>query len=281
MLTELKAFSPWHDIPELILSENGRAETDLIQIRNIEGLDPVEADVNQTPFGSIDGTAYVGSSVQSRNIVLTLRPNPNWDNWTYESLRRLLYKYFAPKKPTKLEFYSDDIAAVEIEGITEKVSVNQFSNDPEVQVSIICPYPYFTSLNPIVRTGQAVRSGSPPEEIVYNGTVETGIKVKLTTLTTPYPTFIEIQVGDPAITFFTVNAGIDNTAYFEVSSVDMQKYVETVKYADGVITNLLSKVIKEGSSWPRFEPGKNDFSVITDQGIQDWELTYFERFGGL
>ena len=33
--------------------------------------------------------------------------------------------------------------------------------------------------------------------------------------------------------------------------------------------------------WPILQPGENEFSVITDQGVQDWELIYFERFGGL
>jgi hypothetical protein len=60
----------------------------------------------------------------------------------------------------------------------------------------------------------------------------------------------------------------------------MQKFVQNVGIGSGVIGNLLSKM-QEGSQWPIFQPGENEFSVITDQGGQDWELTYFERFGGL
>jgi hypothetical protein len=29
------------------------------------------------------------------------------------------------------------------------------------------------------------------------------------------------------------------------------------------------------------QPGENDFSVITNAGVQDWTLTYYERYGGL
>ena len=72
MLTEVKAYSSWRSAPTLPLSDSGRAETDLIQIRNIDGLDPVKASVNTSPFGSVDGASYVGSSVESRNIVLTI-----------------------------------------------------------------------------------------------------------------------------------------------------------------------------------------------------------------
>lgn len=281
MLTEVKAYSSWRSAPTLPLDSGGRAETDLIQIRNINGLDPVKASVNTSPFGSVDGASYVGSSVLSRNIVLTLHPNPDWDLWTYEKLRRLLYSYFMPKRPTRLVFYSDDMIPVEISGVVEAVDVNIFSKDPELLVSIICPDPYFTALDPIVLTGQ---SGTNPdvELIEYNGTVETGILVKVTKSTDASPTDIAIQLGDPRITFFAVKAVLESALYFEMSSLPMQKYVQNVNIGSGVITNLLSKVhVQEGSLWPTLQPGENEFSVITDIGAHDWELTYFERFGGL
>lgn len=282
MLTEVKAYSSWQSAPTLPLSDTGRAETDLIQVRNIDGLDPVKASVNTSPLGSVDGAAYVGSNVASRNIVLTLRPNPNWDDWSYEGLRRLIYSYFMPKRPTKLVFYSDDMPPVEISGIVESVSVNLFSSDPELLVSIICPDPYFTALDPEVITGQSVRTGGAVDNIDYNGTVEAGIRVKVTESAGPPPTKIGIQIGDPTISYFIVDTTVSATKYFEMSSIPTQKFVQLVEIGTGVITNLLSKVtIQEGSSWPSLQPGEQDFSIITDQGVQDWELTYFERFGGL
>jgi Phage tail protein RIFT-related domain len=280
VLTEVKAFSSWQSAPTLPLDGNGRAETDLIQVTNITGLDPVKASVNTSPFGSVDGSAYTGSSVQSRNIVLTLHPNPNWDNWTYESLRRLIYSYFIPKRSTRLIFYSDDLVPVEISGIVESVEVNQFSKDPEIQVSIVCPEPYFTALNPEVITGQSVRPGGVIATIDYDGNVEAGIYVKVTHVSTPAPTYIGIQIGDPEISHANVTATVSASKYFEMSSIPMQKYVQNIDLGTGVITNLLSK-IQAGSLWPTLQPGENHFSVITDAGVQDWELTYFERFGGL
>ena len=261
---------------------SGRPETDLIQIRNIKGLDPVKASVNTSPYGSVDGESYTGSSVLKRNIVLTLRPNPDWDTWTYEALRRLLYSYFMPKRATRLVFFSDDMIPVEISGIVEGVEVNMFSKDPEVHVSIVCPDPYFIAVDPTVVTGQAVRSDGTVSVIEYNGTIETGINVKVTTVTAPDPTDIGIQIGDPILTYFATLATVTNSMYFEMSSIPMRKFVQNVEIGSGVITNLLSKVhIQEGSAWPTLQPGENEFSVITDQGVQDWELTYFERFGGL
>lgn len=283
MLTEVKAYSSWKSAPTLPLSDTGRAETDLIQVRNINGLEPVKAAVNTSPFGSVDGVAYTGSSVLGRNIVLTLHPNPNWDSWSYEGLRRLLYSYFMPKRPTRLVFYSDDMGPVEIAGIVESVEVNPFSNDPELLVSIICPDPHFTALTPTVLTGQSIREGGAPTEIDYEGTVDIGVYVKVTHVSDPAPALIWVQIGDPEFSYFKVDATVNSSMYFETSSVPRQKYVQNINMSTGVIINLLSKVhVIEGSSWPTIlEPGVNDFSVITDKGVQDWELTYYERFGGL
>jgi hypothetical protein len=255
----------------------------LIQIRNIDGLDPVKASVNTSPYGSVDGASYVGSGVDTRNIVLTLHPSPNWDTWSYESLRRLLYSYFMPKRQTRLVFFSDDMIPVEISGIVESVGVNIFSKDPELIVSIICPDPYFTALNPTVKTGRTGPAGTAPIIIDYEGNIETGIHVEVTSVSAePAPADIAIQIGDPLITYFAVAAAVNTNMYFEMSSLPMKKFVQNVTIGTGVITNLLSKVhVQEGSLWPTLQPGENEFSVITDVGHHDWELTYYERFGGL
>ena len=284
MLTEVKAYSSWQSAPVLTLDTNGRAETDLVQIRNIDGLDPVKASVNTSPFGSVDGAAYVGSDVLTRNIVLTVGINPNWNDWAYESLRRLLYSYFMPKRPVKLIFYSDDIVPVEISGIVESAEINAFSKDPEFVVSVICPDPYFTAVDPKVVTGQAIRLADmdvESMEIDYDGNIETGVHVQVTYVSGPSPTSIGLQVGDPAISYFNVLATVDASNYFESSSLPTRKFVQNVDMSTGVITSLLSKVVREGSEWPVIQPGENYFCVLTDQGVQDYELTYYERFGGI
>jgi hypothetical protein len=171
---------------------------------------------------------------------------------------------------------------VEISGIVESVANNIFSKDPEFLVSIVCPDPYFTALEPKVITGSAIRPGGVIDTITYDGSVEAGMYVEVSSVAGPAPTTIDIQIGDPAITYFSTVASVDAGKYFEMSSIPMQKYVQNVSITSGVITNLLSKVnIEEGSSWPVFQPGESEFSVITNQGTQDWTLKYFERFGGL
>ena len=280
MLIRLEAYSSWESAPTLPLSDNGREETDLIQIRNIDGIDPVKAAITTSPFGSVDGVAYTGSNVASRNIVLTLHPNPDWNDWTFEGLRRLVYSYFMPKLLTRLVFYSTDMPPVEIFGYVESCEVNPFASDIEIQVSIICPDPYFTAVDGTVILGVS-NDGSSLVDVPYNGSIEAGINVEVKRISDPPPTSISIQIGELTFSSFTVAASVSSSVYFIMNSIAGQRYIQNVNLANGVITNLLSKVAP-GSVWPVLDPGLNKFSVITDTpGNQDWVLTYFERFGGL
>ena len=284
MLAGVKAYSSLQSAPTLFNTEVGRAETDFLQIRNIDGLDPVVASVGTTPYGSSDGEAYVGSSVLSRNIVLTVHPNPDWDHWSPESLRRLLYSYFMPKQVVRLVFYSDDMDPVEITGVVESFAANQFSKDPEYIASIICPDPYFSSVDPKIYAGQ---TNQPGIDIEYGGSVPTGIQLTSEFVSGTVPGQLSIQIGNPALQFCKVITPsiVSATKQFQLSSVPRNKFVQNVITSGanaGKITSLLSNITTQaGSEWPVLQPGSNIFSVLTDHGVQNWELTYFEKFGGL
>jgi hypothetical protein len=278
VLTKVRAYSSWHSAPILPFDADGRAETDFIQIRNIDGLNPAKASVSTSLYGSVDGASLMGSGVGTRNIVLTVHPNPDWLTWSFESLRRLIYSYFMPKRDVRLVFESDEIPPVEITGVVEDVSVNMFSKDQEFLVSIICPDPYFITVDPVILTGQA--NEAQPRIIDYGGDIETGFNVKVSFSSGASPTAIEVQIGVPIINDFVVKASVNNTNYFNLNSIKLRKYVQNINTSDGTITSLLSSIL-EGSTWPMFQPGENEFLVKTDLGIQDWELTYYERYGGL
>jgi hypothetical protein len=275
-LSVLEAYSSWQSVPLLPLSDGG-PQTDLIQVRSIKGLEPVKANISTSPYGSIDGEAFSGAEVPKRNIVLTLGLNPDWLEYSMESLRRLLYLYFMPKQFVRLVFRSDDdFPPVEISGYVETVDPNIFSKDVEVQVSIICPDPYFTAVEPTVIAGvsdQAART------VQYEGSVEVGVNAKLTFLSGAAPTLITMQIGDVS-NQLQVAATVTATKYFVMNSLPSQKYVQNVEMGSGLITNLLSKV-SDGSQWPSLRPGGNRVYITSNAGVQDWQLTYFARFGGL
>ena len=260
----------------LPLSGHG-PETDLLQVREIEGLGPVKAAINTVPYGSMDGEAFNGALVNSRNIVLTIGLNPDWANYSMEELRRLVYAYFMPKLQSRLVFHSsDEFPTVEISGIVEDVVPNLFAKDVEVQVSIICPDPYFTAVEATTVAGLSNQG----QDVDYNGNVVTGINVEVTELDLPAPTVIGVIADQASQPTFAVSASVSATKYLVLNSLPGNKYVQNIERGTGIITNLLPKMLA-GSIWPTLQPGINKFIVTSTAGVQEWKLSYFERFGGL
>lgn len=281
MLTKVKAYTSVGGAPTLLLDDAGSEFSDFLHIRGITGLEPVKATINTAAFASIAGAAFVGSNIPTRNIVITLHPNPDWNTWTVETLRKLLYRYFQPGTVVQLVFEDSVKEPVTIFGYTESCEPNPFAKDVEIPVSIICPDPYFSSLNPIVVPGRTTNAYSP-ETITYNGDVPAGVIVEVQAHAgEPANTSIQIQTVDPAVAPFKVdNVPVDDNQYFIMSSVPGNKYVDIVRNATGVVLGHLSDI--EGAwNWPMFAPGDNPFSVVTDAGLHDFTLTYYERFGGL
>jgi len=278
VLTKVSAYSFLDSAQALDVSEQG-IYNDFIHIKEIEGLGPVEAAISTTPYGSVDGEAYSGSHVASRNIVITLGLNSDWDTWPIEKLRRLLYRYFMPKQKVRLVFESDDaLPDMYIEGYTETVEPALFAKDPEIQVSIICPDPYFYGLTPITATGE-----TPEDEFVtvnYEGSIDTGFLLTINHEATPTPNNLYTHVGDEDNGVFGVSIGVSSTVYFYMNSILGQKFARTVDTSSGVITNRIAQV-HPGSVWPTLKPGLNDIYVYSDMGEQTWSVQYVPKFGGL
>jgi hypothetical protein len=280
VLTKMEVYSPQASATELPLLGSGPS-TDPIQIRQITGLGPVKASVNTSPYGSIDGESYIGSSVGKRNIVLTLGLNPDWINQSMSSLREQLYAYFMSKQMVTLRFFSDTIPTCEIIGYVESFEPNIFSKDPEIQISIICPMPDFIAVDIITVTG-VVGDGTTDTDITYVGTVPTGfvLEVVSSVANTAYTGSLLIVNKTPFPQILNIQATIDSTKFFKLSTIRGQKYVQNIVIIDGVITNLLNQISPE-MMWPQLEPGLNEFGVVADESGQTWTLKYYPRFGGL
>lgn len=279
-ITKVKAYSSYANATALPLASPGRIETDLLQITNIAGLDPVKASINTSQLSYAPGASFSGSALPFRNIVLTLKPNPDWATWTVESLRKLVYLYFQTGLAVQLVFEDDVKPPVTIFGYVESCAGNQFTKDGTFQVSIICPYPYFTSLNPIVVTG-VTHNAYTPRVINYQGDVESGIKLEVDWVSgQPNPGSVGVQSGATPNFVVTAPGEISNHEYFLMSSVTGNKYVDGVRITTAVAVSMLSK-LASGYVWPSLKPGNNNFDVVTDVGAHNYTLTYYERFGGL
>lgn len=278
MLTKVTAYNPATNLDPLVFNIINRPDTDLFEVRNIDGLGAVKADVNTTQMGSINKETFSGSSSGKRNIVLTLGLDPDWDNWTVSRLRRLLDQYFMPHFQTRLVFESMEFSPVEIFGYIESNEPNMFTKDPEQQVSIICPDPDFTSVDLMVMEGY---TSGDAVDIDYAGNIATGFNLRVNKVAaTPDPTWTNVLVGDPTTAKFWVDEGATDAHYLEINTVPGEKYVDTVVVPGDVHTKRLDK-LTDDSKWPLLGPGTTRFEVNSSGGDQFWYLTYYNKFGSL
>jgi hypothetical protein len=256
---------------------------DPVFVRNIDGLGPVKADINTTELASGRDELFQNSKSGKRNIVITLGLNPDWVDQTMSSLRHLLYRYLIPTQWCKLRFIMDDLPTCDIEGYVESFDPNMFSEDPEIQVSIICPKPDFVDVDATVYTG-VVDDGTAEFEFNYEGDVDTGyeLRVEASDVNVAYNGGFTIKsVAWDTEQILTVTPVIvDLTKYFKMSSLKGNKRLQTIQASSGAITNLLAKM-SDDSVWPVLLPGENVFSIAAEETGQIWTLAYFNRFGGL
>ena len=107
---------------------------------SVTGLNPPTADISTSPIATKDGSIFTNARAQNRNIVLTFATtgtNP-------ESLRVSIYRVFKIKEPIALEIKTTSRTA-NIDGYVESISADPFAKKQRLQVSIICPDPYFLS----------------------------------------------------------------------------------------------------------------------------------------
>lgn len=277
------------EAPLLPLSVDG-IEADSIQIRGITGLEPVKATVSTTPFSSIDGESHNGNLVGKRNIVVTVGFNPDWETQTVDSLRDFLYSYFMPKSKVALRFFDSIRSPCEIEGWVESCSPVLFSKDPEMQISIICPQPYFISSEATIIEGEVKYSAdiadgtidlSEATEIVYEGSIPTGFKLTISPSEAVPMYDDDLMIGSVnGLTEVIHFIGpVDETRNVVYSSVTGSKYLRNVTDLEEV-ENLLGTVVDK-PSWMTLRRGSNLVGVGGTAEGQLWVLEYYNRYGGL
>jgi hypothetical protein len=273
--------SPLPGAPVLPLGGGFMPNDDAVQIRNIEGIGPVKSEIASTPFATGRGDLFQGSSTGKRNIVLTLGLNPNWADQTMMELRQILYRYFMPENWGTFRFISDELPTVFITGVVESVEPNIFSEDPEMQVSIICPKPDFIDVDTTLIHGTS--SSVDQTSIEYIGTVPTGFELRVAgSVTLPnYSGLVTVAntVGPFSQTFKINGVLVNSGVYFKMNTVRSARELFNV-FSDGSVANILEKMATD-STWPEFQSGENIFSVVTAAPGLHWTLGYFNRFGGL
>jgi hypothetical protein len=201
-------------------------------IDNIDGLGPVEADINTTEM-VIDGDLFNSARVGKRNIVLELIFYSESGSGI-ESTRQYSYQLFPIKKQVYIEIEADN-RTVWTYGYVEKNEPLIFSDMCKTQVSLICPDPKWYDSNGDVTTPIIPNTSTTIE---YEGEVETGGYL---TITIGSSVEAPVHAGVPAFTITCANPDGD------AQLIDV--FTPIGGFVEGDIITLTSVLGNKGCVW--------------------------------
>lgn len=259
-------------------------------VQDIQGLDPVPANIVSSSFANLDGEQYQSSRREKRNIILKLGLEPDFTTMTVRELRSHLYGFFMPKQSTNLRFYTDGAPTVDIAGRIETFDCPIFVKEPVATVSILCFDPDFYDPIEVMIDGATnfpatVSPGPPPVYappefmmIDYEGTVDTGILFELF-VNRPMDGFtIQYQPDGDQVREMDVAASLLADDVVRISTQPGNKYATLTR--GGVLSSILYGV-SPYADWVRLQPGSNAFRVNSVGDPVPYDITYTNKFGGL
>lgn len=267
-----------------------------IAITGITGIDAVEGEIFDQEMASSDGSIFTSSRAKKRNIVISasLLPVP-----TVEQVRHLLYKMFPAKHATTLRFDTES-RSCEISGYVESNAHVIFKKSVTIQVSIICPFPYFHSVGEngnkvtyfygiepmfefpfsnesleenLIEFGEIVNKKE--NVIVYEGDEDTGVIIRINAVGSAGSVTIynvltreSMHLDNDKLQEMT-GKGISQGDEISISTVKNDKYIQLLR--DGIYTNILNCLDRD-SDWIGLSNGDNVFAYEADSGADNLQF---------
>lgn len=207
------------------------------QLVSVTGLNPPVADINVSEFATSDGGVFNLARVQKRNIVLQIQPFGN-----LETRRVELYGFMSPKTAITLDIETGS-RHVTIDGYIESMEIDYNANPQLVQVSIICPDPFFTDVTQVDVTSPAVNN---PSEIAQGALFKFNISSSISSLYIYSYTTHQM---------FQINMDMVEGDVIEIDTRQGQKSVKKNGFSVMQYVSLNNPV----SKWIELEPGYNSF----------------------
>ena len=238
----------------------------------IQGLTRPPTTVNASIAGSIDGAFFNSSRLEQRNLVITIVLRGN-----IEENRQKLYTIF-PCKTACTIYFENANRNVKIDGDVETLEADLFVMQERVQVSIICPRPYFEDLQTIYEEiSTTVRLFEFPFDIsepipfaeIYDvphafitnlGDADAGMIITIS--------IDSIGSGESVDTLWLFNSMTGENFIIKYTFASGDKVVINTHQGElsaqilrnGIYINVLNAV-QEGSTWLRLIPGYNDIQL--------------------
>lgn len=258
-------------------------------IRKIDGLGAPIGTINVADYATIDGSRFISSRSNKRNIVFHLG---FLEKPTIEAVRISSYKFFPVKNEITMIFETDT-KTVKIKGRVETNEPEIFTNDSGAVISVICPDPYFYSLTnniisfsvlqklfqfpfsnedlyiPLIYFGDVLVDAQ--QTIDYTGEVPVGFTMTIDS-TGPAGTITvynlqnrEVMTIDNDIITSITGAGISAGDLITINTIKGQK--SAILLRDGDEINILNAVV-ESANWFTLDIGPNPFYYTSEFGGQ-------------
>lgn len=246
---------------------------------------------SNTSEGITDGAYYNSQHLQMRNIVIDIVLDGD-----IERNRQHLYQIF-PIKSKCTVYFQNENRSVKISGWIEVVGGDLFSQQEEIQISIICPQPYFEGLTAIqeelsqtvklfefpfaIEVGQPIPISEIQEmpfcTIQNNGDVKCGCVMKVSVSGFMYGLRIYNTTTQE---WFGIDYDFQAGDIITIDSTTGNKKC-VVKRDNQEINLLLYRAV--GSKWFQLAAGANEFTfrVATGQEFVKILFTVVEQFGGV
>lgn len=265
-------------------------QNDKYTIMNVDGLAPPTAAINVAVNANFDGSTYTSSRMGERNIVIQFAIEGN-----VEQNRIELYKVLRPKAPCRVR-YSNNHRNVYIDGYVESFDCNFFNEKEVAQISILCPYPYFSddmdvdfdfsTITPLFEFPFDIDSDGiefstivlgEEKNIINNGDIETGMLIQFTAAGgVTNPKLINTVTNEKVLVNLSLSAG-------DVIEINTNRGKKSVKLIhNGVISNQINALDKT-SKWLQLEVGDNLFVTDATSGGENLlcNVMYGNLFGGV
>lgn len=278
----LKIENRFGDVLELTHNKN-------YVVSSVEGLNPPKAKINFSDVVGMNGSLFNSSKTEMRNIVMTFLPQ-----LPVEENRLALYKYAQTGQWCKI-YYSNGSLEVQIEGYVETVEGSLFKRPQSVQISILCPQPYFEGLNEIVNDISSLLANfefpftieaegiefsyinhDMLSTVVNYGDVETGLSIYITARgEVVNPVIYDTHGGKFAIDI-VLSEG-------EQIVIDTKSGERSVKLISGVGEENIINKVQANPSWFTLYPGENIFSYDAKSGMDLMSIVFRHRtkYGGV
>lgn len=270
-------------------------------ITEIEGLGPTKADINMTQLATADGGIFNSARVNSRNIVIKARFT--YAN-TIEEARLASYKFFPIKQPVTFHIETDNRIA-ETTGYVESNEPVIFSDECDMQVSILCESPYFLSVSedgkkettfagidflfeypfenedlhePTLEFGNIVNKKE--NTVYYDGDAETGCIIQIhavgeaTNVTIYNVKTREIMALDSDKLVQLTGAGISYGDTITINTIKGQKSITLLR--NGITYNILN-ILGKDADWFQLAKGDNLFTFTADYGESNLQFKIFSQ----